>query len=223
MIHAITWASVPMSGAGMSLCGPDHVVDLLDELAGQALELAPRELVGIAVDPPLGAAEGQVDDRRLPGHQAGQRPGLVLVHRRVIPQPALVRAPGVVVLHAIADEVADLPRVELDRHLDPHFAVGRHQERADVLRQVEAAWPPGRSNNSSPRRLASERRSPDNGIEWRVDPIPRIPTRPDPNGPTPPPAMALDTARPEARRSVTWRASSTRSRARSPAPSTQSY
>ena len=78
----------------MSLCGPDHVVDLLDELAGQPLQLAARELVGVAVDPPLGAAEGQVDERRLPGHQAGQRPGLVLVDGRVIAQPPLERARG---------------------------------------------------------------------------------------------------------------------------------
>ena len=96
-------------GGGDVLVGADEVVDLLDELAGQPLELAPRELARVAVDPPLAAAEGEVDDGRLPGHQAGQRPGLVLVDVRVVAQAPLERAPGVVVLDPVADEVADLP------------------------------------------------------------------------------------------------------------------
>ena len=100
---------------------------------------SPREsLVGIAVDPPLGPAERKVDERRLPGHQAGQRPGFVLVDRRVIAQPALERPPRIVVLHPIADEVADLARIELDHDFDAHLAVGSDHERADVFRQVEA-------------------------------------------------------------------------------------
>ena len=110
MIQAITCASVPMSGAGMSLSRPDHVVDLLDELAGQALQLAARELVGIAIDPPLGAAERKVDHGRLPGHQAGQRPGFVLVDGGMVAQAPLERPAGIVVLHPVADEVADLAR-----------------------------------------------------------------------------------------------------------------
>ena len=141
MIQAITWASVPMSGAGMSLCGPimSWIFSMNFRVSRSS---SPREsLLGSQLIAPLGPAERQVHDRRLPRHQAGQRPRLVLVHGRVIAQPALVGAAGVVVLHPVADEVADLPRIELDRHLDPDLAIGRHQERADVLRQVEA---PGR-------------------------------------------------------------------------------
>ena len=36
MIQAITWASVPYQGRGC-LLRPDHVMDFLDELAGEAL------------------------------------------------------------------------------------------------------------------------------------------------------------------------------------------
>ena len=43
-------------GSGNVLDRPDHVVDLLDEPPGQPLELAARELGGIAVDAPLGSA-----------------------------------------------------------------------------------------------------------------------------------------------------------------------
>ena len=123
---------------GDVLVRPDHVVDLLDELAGQALHLAPGQLVGIAVDPPLGTAEGKVDKGRLPGHQAGQRPGFILVDGRMVAQPPLERPAGIVVLHPVADEVADLPRIELDHDLDADLAIGRDHERSDVFRQIEA-------------------------------------------------------------------------------------
>src|SRR5262249_18385684 len=55
----------------------------------------------------------------------------------MVPQSSLVRPARVVVLDPIADEVADPPRVELDRHLHPDLAIGRNHQRADVLRQVE--------------------------------------------------------------------------------------
>ena len=83
MIQAMTWASVPMSGAGMSLIGADQVVDFLDESAGQPFEFAPGKLVGVAVHAALGAAEGKVDNGRFPGHQAGQGACLVLVDVRM--------------------------------------------------------------------------------------------------------------------------------------------
>ena len=137
MIQAMTWASVPMSGAGMSLSGPimSWIFSMNFRVSRSS---SPREsLRRVAIHPALGPAERQVDDRRLPRHQAGQRPRLVLVHRRMVAQAPLVGPARIVVLDPIADEVADLPRVQLDRHLDPHLAVGRHQQRPDVLRQVE--------------------------------------------------------------------------------------
>ena len=95
-------------GGGDVLVGADEVVDLLDELAGQPLELAAGELAGVAVHPPLAAAEGRSTTRGLPGHQAGQRAGLVLVDMGMIAQAPLERPAGVVVLDPVADEVADL-------------------------------------------------------------------------------------------------------------------
>ena len=106
-------------GGGDVLIGTDEVVDLLDELAGQAFELAPRQLVGVAVDAPLAAPEGEVDHGGLPRHQARQRARLVLVDVGMIAQAPLERSPRVVVLDAVADEVANLPRIHLDRDLHP--------------------------------------------------------------------------------------------------------
>ena len=125
-------------GSGDVLVGPDHVVDLLDELAGQSLHLPARELVGVAVDAPLGPAERQIDQRRLPGHQAGQRPGFIHVDGRMVAQAPFERTAGIVVLHSVADEVADLPGIELDHDLDADLAIGRDHERSDVFRKVEA-------------------------------------------------------------------------------------
>ena len=94
MIQAITWASVPMSGAGMSLSGPMKSWICSTNLR-VSRSSSPREsLLGSQLIPPLAAAEGEVDHGRLPGHQAGQRPGLVLVDVRVVAQAPLERARG---------------------------------------------------------------------------------------------------------------------------------
>ena len=77
------------------------------------LQLVGLELVAGAVDAALRAAVGDVDDRRLPGHQHRQRAHLVEVDVGVVAQAALVGAAGAVVLHAVALEDVDLPSASL--------------------------------------------------------------------------------------------------------------
>ena len=154
----------------MSLCGP-----IMSWIFSMNLRVSrsssPRDsLVGIAVDPPLGAAERQIDERRLPGHQAGQRPGLVLVDRGVIAQPPLERPARIVVLHPVADEVADLSRIQLDHDFHPHLSVGRDHQRAHVFRQVETVRRLLEIMSSSPRRLASLGRSLHKLDSWMCGP-----------------------------------------------------
>ncbi len=57
-IHAITWALVFMSGAGMSCLVADDVVDAVDELAREALELALLSSRGLHAMPPLAPPNG---------------------------------------------------------------------------------------------------------------------------------------------------------------------
>src|SRR5262245_56204646 len=55
----------------------------------------------------------------------------------MIAQSSLVGTSGVVVLNPIADEVADMPRLELDHHLDADFSVGRDHQRAHVIAEFQ--------------------------------------------------------------------------------------
>ena len=103
-------------------------------------------LARIDGDAPLGAAVGNVDDGRLPGHQRGQRADLVQVDLGMVAQAPLHRPAGVVVLHAIADERGDLAVVQLDGDLHRHLALGGQQNcRMFSLRSI---WSAARSKYS---------------------------------------------------------------------------
>ncbi len=73
MIHAMVWALVLTSGAGMSFSGPMRSTSGGREAAGEALEFAAGDILGSTAHAALAAAEGDVDDGALPGHPRGQR------------------------------------------------------------------------------------------------------------------------------------------------------
>jgi hypothetical protein len=110
---------------------------LIDEAAGQPLELAARELPGIDLNSPLGAAERHADHRRLPGHQARERAHLVEVYVRMKAKPALERPTRVVVLNAVADVIPDRTVVELDHDFDAQLPARRDEQGAIALRQLQ--------------------------------------------------------------------------------------
>ena len=95
------------------------------------------ELARVDVHAALGAAVGDVHDRRLPGHQLGQRAHLVEVDLGVEADAALVGPARAVVLDAVAGEDVDLAVAEPDRDLNLDLAVGGAQHRGDVVGQVE--------------------------------------------------------------------------------------
>src|SRR5690606_17720122 len=107
-----------------------------------ALELAQRERGRVALDAALGAAVGHVDERRLPGNQAGEGANLVQIDVGVVAQAALEGAAGVVVLDAVAAEVADGTIIHLDDELHFELPFGGDQEFSISLgqaQQVESA------------------------------------------------------------------------------------
>ena len=57
----------------------------------------------------------------------------------MIAQTSLERPPRIVVLHAVADEVANLAGIELDHNFHAHLAVRSDHERANIFREIEAA------------------------------------------------------------------------------------
>ena len=93
-------------------------------------------------DAALRAAVGNIDDGRLPGHQRGQAADFVEIDFGVIAQAALHRPAGAVVLHAVADERAQLAVVHFDGNLHLHLARGRDEERAHAVGQVELVGSP---------------------------------------------------------------------------------
>ena len=97
-------ALVITSGAGTSVIGPTFLRDLTYPAAADLLLLALAEVVGIANDAALGAAQRNVDDRALPGHPHRQRADRVDGLLRVEANAALARSASVVVLHAEAAE-----------------------------------------------------------------------------------------------------------------------
>ena len=137
MIQAITWALVPMSGAGMSRVGPRTFSILSMKERAILCSSAWLELVGRAVDAALGAAEGDAGDGGLPGHQRGERADLVDVDLGVEADAALVRAAGAVVLDAVAGVDVGLAVGELDRDLNGDLAVRGPEDDADVVGELE--------------------------------------------------------------------------------------
>ena len=137
MNQAIVWALVFTSGAGMSRVGPSTFSILsMNERAircSSAWSSSSRR----AVDAALGAAERDPGDRRLPGHQRGQRAHLVDVDLRVEADPALVGAAGAVVLDPVAGEDVRLAVRQLDRDLDGDLAIGGPEDDPEVVGEPE--------------------------------------------------------------------------------------
>ena len=137
MIQAMTWALVFTSGAGMSFSGPMSTDELGREAAGQALELAQAELLGVDLDAALAAAVGDAHDRALPGHPHRERLDLVDGHVLVVAEAALGGTAAQVVLDAVAGEHLHVPVVHRHREVDGELAAGLPQDLAQAGIQVE--------------------------------------------------------------------------------------
>jgi len=88
------------------------------------------------LDPALGAAEGDIDDRALVGHERGQRLDLVLVHHRRIADAALGRQLVLAVLRAPGLHHLDRSVVPFERESEVDDAVDRLDLLQDAARVV---------------------------------------------------------------------------------------
>jgi hypothetical protein len=125
-------------------------MNLVDEFSCDPFEFFDTERSRIDGDAPLRAAVRQIDDGCLPGHQRRQRADFIQVDVVMIAQATLHRPAGVVVLHAVADERLQPAVVHLDGNLHLHFPLGRQQQLAERLRQLQ---PIGRPFKIEPRRF----------------------------------------------------------------------
>ena len=131
-------------GGGDVAVGADDRLEFGDEAAAQVLQFAVAQRGRVDDDAALGAAVGQVDDGALPGHPHGEGAHLVEGHGGGVADAALVRAAGVVVLHAVAREGAHAAVVHLDGEVHGELAARPAQrfpqaavQAQDVRRRVE--------------------------------------------------------------------------------------
>ncbi len=110
--------------SGDILFRTDDLDDLGGEAAGHALQFAARHGLGIADDPALGATEGNVDHRALPGHPGGEGAHFVEVDLRGVANAALGRTARHGVLHPIAGEQFHAAIIHLNRNVYREFALG---------------------------------------------------------------------------------------------------
>ena len=126
MIHAITWALVPMSGAGMSRLGPDHVLDPLDELPReQRSARVALSVAGSQSMPPLAPPNGTSTTAVFQVISVASAVDLVLVDARVVTQTPLHGPASPIVLDAVAQEVEQVAAVALDDQFDLHHSEWR--------------------------------------------------------------------------------------------------
>ena len=105
--------------------------------AGEALEFAFGHFAGVTDDAALGSAEGNVDDRALPGHPGGQ--GAHFVERNVGSEAdaALARAAHRGVQNAVADEHFELAVVHPHGDVQGDLLAGMFQIAVEALLESE--------------------------------------------------------------------------------------
>ena len=124
-IHAITRASVPTSGAGMSFSGPISLMISLVKRRVMRSSSRGASAFGSTITPPFAPPNGMPIERALPRHPHRERLDLVERDVGVVADAALRRAARDVVRDAVAREDLRAPVVHLrrDRDLDRLLAL----------------------------------------------------------------------------------------------------
>ena len=136
------------SGAGNVLFRADELHQLRGVAPGDALQLAHGELVRIADDSALGAAEGNVDHGALPGHPGRQRAHLVEREVGRVADAALGGAARDRVLHPVSGKHFQAAVVHGHGDVHDDLAGGVAQDLPQTLVEVQLA-----GGQVKPRRL----------------------------------------------------------------------
>ena len=116
---------------------PENDGDPLREAAREPFEFELGELLGIDGDAALGAAERDVHQSGLPGHDGGQAQDFVVVGVEMVADPAFAGPPRPVVLDAVPGEHLDAAVVHAHRNLHLHLAERPHENAPHVLLEVD--------------------------------------------------------------------------------------
>ena len=127
----------PHVGSGDVALDPEGEPYAGGESPGQVLHLGVRHLQRVAGDATFGAAEGDVDQRGLPGHERGEGADFIEVDLGMVAEPPLHGPARATVLHAVADE--DLETAAIHAHRDLYLQLPERglQDKAHVLVQIE--------------------------------------------------------------------------------------
>src|SRR5881396_3502584 len=117
--------------------GAEHNGDALGEAPGEALELELGEFLRVHRHAALGAAEGDVHQRRLPRHDRREAQHFVVVRIGMVADPPFAGTARPVVLDAIAREHLDTAVIHPHGNLDLHLAEGGHEDAAHVAFQTD--------------------------------------------------------------------------------------
>ena len=115
-------------GRGDILVGPEFIEQLGGKAPGDTPQFALAELLGVAHQTALGAAERHVDQRALPGHQLGQRNYLVHGHVGVVANTPLAGPEYAIVNHPVTLEALHAVVVHFHREVDHVDALGLLEE-----------------------------------------------------------------------------------------------
>src|SRR5438067_4755635 len=119
------------------LLGTDEFDQFCGVAAGDLLQLRLRQLLGIADDSSLGAAERDVHDRALPRHPTRESANFVERNIRTVADPSCSRTASDRVLHAEAGEDLDAAAIHLHWDVDDDFAGGIAKHLPDPRVELE--------------------------------------------------------------------------------------
>ena len=137
IIQAMTRESVYMSGAGMSAGRADQEGNFGGIAPCEGLDFAQRHLLGVATDPTLRTAKGQIHDGTFPGHPHGQGAHLVEGDVWRVANTALGRAAGDIVLHSVPGKYLRAPIVHDHREGDGQLPIWGAQDAAHAVTQFQ--------------------------------------------------------------------------------------
>ena len=120
-------------GGGDVILGADVGAEVVGEAAGDPLELRLRVVLGVDPDAALGAAEGDIEQCALVGHERGERLYLGQRHMVAVADAALVGPQDVVVLDAVAGEELDRAVIHADGEVDDDLVLGLAQDEPHAL------------------------------------------------------------------------------------------
>ena len=121
----------------MSLAGPIRKGDFSGKAPCETLDFAERHFLGVAANPALRTAKGQIHDGAFPGHPHGQGAHLAEGDVGRVTNTALGRAAGDIVLHPVPGKYLRASIIHDHREGDGQLPIWSAQDAAHAIIQSQ--------------------------------------------------------------------------------------